>query len=103
MGRAMKRLIVLVFVLAALGGTAWAIGAMLTESAAQRWLEARQNDGWVSHAQTVEVSGFPTQFVTELEGVELADPESGLAWSVGSIQLQQDVWRLDRISAELPG
>lgn len=98
----MKRLLIGTAVVGALGAIAWGGGAMVSERAATRWLDDRQADGWVAEASDISVSGFPLQFVTELRDLELADPETGLAWSVASLEFRQDVLRLDRIEARWP-
>ncbi|GAB5449251.1 DUF2125 domain-containing protein [Gymnodinialimonas sp.] len=98
----MKRLLIGIVAVAALGGIAWGVGAMISQTAATRWLEDRQADGWVAEASDIAVGGFPLQFVTELRDLELADPETGLAWSVASLEFRQDVLRLDRIEARWP-
>ncbi|WP_224813914.1 DUF2125 domain-containing protein [Hasllibacter sp. MH4015] len=98
----MKRLLILIVGLGVLGGIAWGVGAMVTETAATRWLDDRRADGWVAHANDVSVSGFPLDFETEFSGLELADPETGLAWSTSRFRLEQEVFRLDRIAAYWP-
>lgn len=98
----MKRLLIGMAVIGALGGIAWGGGAMVSETAATRWLNDRQTEGWVANVSDVSVSGFPLQFVTELRDLELADPETGLAWSVASLEFRQDILRLDRIEARWP-
>lgn len=98
----MKRFLIGLAVLCAVGVIAWGGGAMVSETAATRWLDDRRSEGWVVNVADVSVSGFPSQFVTELEDLELADPDTGLAWSVASLEFRQDVLRLDRIEARWP-
>ena len=98
----MKRLVILCIVIAALGSVAWGVGAILTQTAAARWLDARADQGWVAFTREITVSGYPLDFTTQFHGVELADPETGLAWSTDRFVLEQDVWRLDRIAAIWP-
>jgi hypothetical protein len=98
----MKRLLTAIVILAALGGIAWGVGAMVTQTAATRWLEDRANEGWVANAEEITVGGFPTQFVTEFQTLNLADPVEGIAWSTDGFRLEQDVHRLDRLRAIWP-
>lgn len=98
----MKRLIILGVVLAVLGGIGWGVGAMVTQTAATRWLEAQSARGWVAHADEVAVQGFPLRFRTVFDALQLADPETGLAVTTPALVLQQDIFRLDRIRADLP-
>lgn len=95
----MKRLLISIVVVGALGGIAWGVAAMVAQTAASRWLDDRQADGWVANVSDVSVSGFPLSIVTEFAGLELADPETGLAWSSPGFRFEQDVYRLDRIAA----
>ncbi len=98
----MKRFVVLIVVLVALGGIAWSVGAMVTQTAATRWLDDRAAEGWVANAGDISVSGFPLQLVTEFQDIDLADPDTGLAWAAPSFRVQQDTLRLDRLRAEWP-
>lgn len=98
----MKRLLIGTAVILALSAIAWGGGAMVSDTAATRWLSDRQAEGWVANTSDVTVSGFPLQFVTELQDLELADPDTGLAWSVASLEFRQDIFRLDRIEARWP-
>ncbi|MEJ6391472.1 DUF2125 domain-containing protein [Gymnodinialimonas ulvae] len=98
----MKRLLILIVVLAGLGGIAWAVAAMTMQTAATRWLDDRQIEGWVVNVADVSVEGFPLTFETDFTDLQLADPETGLAWSTPRFQLAQEVHRLDRITATFP-
>ena len=98
----MKRLVILVIVLAAFGGIAWGVGAMATQTAAERWIDARADEGWVAHAADVRVGGFPMAFETRFTDLELADPATGLAWFAPGFRLYQQVLRLDQLTATWP-
>ncbi|MEX3016432.1 DUF2125 domain-containing protein [Gymnodinialimonas hymeniacidonis] len=98
----MKRLLILIIVLAVLGGIAWAVAAMTMQTAATRWLDDRQVEGWVVNVADVSVEGFPLDFETEFTDIQLADPETGLAWSTPRFRLEQEVFRLDRLAAYFP-
>lgn len=98
----MKRLIVLIVVLGGLGAGAWAIAAMGVETAAKRWLDDGRVEGWIVDASDVSIDGFPLVFATEFTALRLNDPETGLTWSTPRFRLEQDVYRLDRITAIFP-
>ncbi len=98
----MKRLLILIVILAVLGGIAWAVAAMTMQTAATRWLDDRQVEGWVVNVADVSVEGFPLDFETEFTDIQLADPETGLAWSTPRFRLEQTVFRLDRLAAYFP-
>lgn len=97
----MKRLLIGISVVCVLGGIAWGVGAMATQSAASRWLDDRQANGWVAEAETT-VGGFPLAFRTQFAGLELADPATGLAWSAPEFRLEQSLLRLDQLAAFWP-
>lgn len=98
----MKRIFIGIVGAGALGAVAWGGGALVSERAATRWLDDRAAEGWVAEVSDVSVRGFPLRFVTALRDLELADPDTGLAWSVASLEFRQDVFRLDRIEARWP-
>jgi hypothetical protein len=56
----------------------------------------------VVNVADVSVEGFPLDFETEFTDLQLADPETGLAWSTPRFRLAQQVHRLDRITATFP-
>ncbi len=98
----MKRLLILIVILAVLGSIAWAVAAMTMQTAATRWLDDRQIEGWVVNVADVSVEGFPLDFETDFTDIQLADPDTGLAWSTPRFRLEQEVFRLDRITAYFP-
>lgn len=98
----MKRLLIGAIGVAVLGALAWGGGAIVSETATTRWLAERQEEGWVANTSDISVGGFPLRFVTEFSDVELADPDTGVAWSVATLELRQDVLRLDRVQARWP-
>ncbi len=99
----MKRLLIGIVVLVALGIVAWGAVSITTQTATTRWLEARQAEGWVANADNVAVSGFPLAFETRFGALELADPATGLAWTAPEFRLEQAAFRLDRLAAIWPG
>lgn len=83
----MRRLIALVLVLAALWSGYWYIGQRGIETALTTWIDARENEGWVANYSKLNTSGYPNRFDTTITDLELADPETGLAWSVPWFQI----------------
>lgn len=77
----MMRLLWITLILA--GGWAgyWFVGSSGAETAARAWFEARRADGWVAEYAGLRVQGFPNRFDLVLTEPELADPETGLAWT----------------------
>ena len=83
----MRRLLVVILVLAIAWGGYWFLGALALERAMVAWLEDRRGEGWVAETSSVSTRGFPNRFDTTLEGLELADPDTGLAWSAPFFQV----------------
>ena len=76
------RFILLLFGLPALAWSGyWYVGATAKEQVMRAWLEERAAAGWRAEVAELQVGGFPYRFDTELKGVELADPVSGVSWS----------------------
>ena len=46
------------------------------------WFQARRAEGWQADYASISSAGFPARFDTRISGLELADPASGLAWSL---------------------
>lgn len=98
----MKRLLGWMTGIAALAAAAWFGWAMLTERTLQLWLDAREAEGWVVTRQDVAVTGFPLAFETQISGLSLADPATGLAWAAPVFTFRHAAWDLSRIEAIWP-
>jgi hypothetical protein len=98
----MKRLLAGVVIAGVLAVGGWFGWAAVTERAVGGWLDAREAEGWVVTRQDVSVTGFPTEFVTRFIDLTLADPATGLAWSVPSFTIRQAVFDPGRIEAIWP-
>lgn len=82
------RVLIAVVIVAALGWSAvWLVGARAVDRGWERWVAARNQDGWVAFAEDTRTRGYPNRFDTTLTGVELADPETGLAWTAPFLQI----------------
>lgn len=82
----MRKLIVLVLTLSGAYGGYWAIGQSTLERELADWFTERREEGWVAEYTSLETSGFPSLFDTRITGLELADPDSGLAWIAPTFQ-----------------
>lgn len=102
----MRKLTVLMLlaVLAALGwGLFWLAGATATEKALARWFDDRRAEGWVAKASALDTRGFPSRFDTTFEGLELSDPDTGVAWSAPLFQLLSLSYKPTHLIAVWPG
>lgn len=99
----MRKLIVIAVVLAGLWGGYWFIGAQATERAFAGWIADRQTDGWVAEVSDLSTRGFPNRFDTIFTGLELADPDTGLAWSAPEFQILALSYKPHHVIAVWPG
>ncbi|WP_208352523.1 DUF2125 domain-containing protein [Pseudaestuariivita rosea] len=83
----MRGAIRIFIIVAVLYGGYWFVVSTAIEQGANTWLEDRRTEGWVADAD-VQTTGFPLSFNTMLENIQLADPETGLAWTAPSFQFQ---------------
>lgn len=75
------RILLAIVVIAALGWSGyWFIGSRTVEASLRDWLEARQAEGWLVENGEISTIGFPNRFDTTLSDLELADPDTGVAW-----------------------
>jgi hypothetical protein len=98
----MRRLLVILAVLAALFTAYWFTVARSVESGLNAWFAARATEGWVAEATTVHTSGFPARFETVLNDVTLADPGTGVAWTAPRFAFEAAAFRPNRITARWP-
>ncbi len=99
----MARKLVVVILLAALAWSGyWWVGSTAKETALVSWLEERRNAGWVADYQSLDVRGFPNRFDTRIVNLELADPESGWAWSAPEFQVLALSYQPNHIIAVWP-
>ena len=98
----MSRIVFVVFALAALWAGYWVIGSRALETRLTAWLDARRAEGWVAEAGAVTVRGFPNRFDTTIETLTLADPETGVAWSMPFFQILALSYRPNHVIAVWP-
>ncbi len=99
----MRKLIVIIVVLA--GGWAgyWWVGAGAAERGYKAWFDARRAEGWVAEYDDLRVQGFPNRFDMVARGVSLADPETGLAWDADGFQTLTLSYKPNHLIAVWPG
>lgn len=98
------RKIALILVIAALGWSGyWLAGSIALTRAVTGWFEARSAEGWLANLGDVSVSGFPGRFDMRLTRPELADPDTGIAWSAPAFDFTARSASPTRITATWPG
>lgn len=82
------RILLTIVVIAALGWSGyWFVGSRAAERGIETWLDTRQAEGWLVESGEVSTTGFPNRFDTTLTDLELADPETGVAWRAPFLQI----------------
>ncbi len=98
----MRRLIRLVIIALILASAYWAAGTMGLRLGLAGWFEQRRGAGWRAEYATLSTGGWPARFEARISGLELADPGSGLAWSLPSFRFHAPAWRPGKITALWP-
>ncbi len=97
--------VLLAIVVAAVGAyfAWWWVAAGIFERGVTNWLAGRADAGWVAEAEDITVTGFPNRLDMIVNGLDLASPEGGWAWSAGEFQILTLPYRPNHIIAVLPG
>ncbi|MEE2943759.1 MAG: DUF2125 domain-containing protein [Pseudomonadota bacterium] len=83
----MRRLTIIVLV-AALGWFAyWFIAAQAAKTAYEGWFEDRRSEDWQAEYSELHLRGFPNRIDTTFDNIQLADPDTGIAWSAPFFQI----------------
>ncbi len=98
----MRRLLWLPIIVAALFGAFWVATATGVTRGLAAWFDQRRASGWVAEYSALKTGGFPTRFDTRIQGLELADPYSGLAWTAPVFRFTAPVTRPGNITAFWP-
>ena len=97
------RILLGVIVVLGLGWSAyWFVGALAMERAMVDWVADRRADGWQADYTALDTRGFPNRFDTTFRDLQLADPESGLAWTAPFFQILSLSYRPTHVIAVLP-
>lgn len=98
----MRKLTVLVIVAVLAWGTYWVVGSVALDRGLRAWIDDRRGEGWVADYADLRVRGFPNRFDTTFTDLDLADPETGLAWSMPFFQILALSYRPNHIIAVWP-
>lgn len=98
----MRSLLGMVVLLAAVWSGWWLAGARWAEAGLGLWLDARRAEGWLAEAGAVRLAGYPLRFEMTIEGLDLADPETGLSWSAPAFRLEAFGWNPTGVTAIWP-
>lgn len=98
----MQRLIVVVVIAVLAWGGYWVVGSVALDRGLRAWFDDRRGEGWVADYSDLRVLGFPNRFDTTFIDLELADPETGLAWSMPFFQLLALSYKPNHVIAVWP-
>ena len=98
----MRKLLAFVLIAALAWGGYWFIGSSAVERGLTAWFEDRRAAGWIADYSTLNTAGFPSRFDTTITDLELADPNTGVAWSAPLFQILALSYRPNHIIAALP-
>ena len=98
----MRKLIWGVVAVALVGPLWWAVAMWSLSAGLQGWLAERRSEGWQAEITDLQRSGFPSTVAATLEGLALADPETGLALRADTLTVAaRTLWPGD-LSVTLP-
>lgn len=83
----MYRLLVVLVVVALAWSVYWAIASAGARKGIETWFADRQKEGWLAEYDDLSVQGYPYRFDTTFSKVEIADPDTGVAWNAPSFQI----------------
>ena len=98
----MRKLLVLIFALAALWSGYWFVGATAVERGTQVLLDDLRAQGWQVEVADVGTRGFPNRFDTTATQVKLADPLGGFTWTAPFFQVLALSYKPNHVIAALP-
>lgn len=98
----MRFLLILIVAAAALWSGYWFVASSGVKSGFEHWFEARRADGWAADYGELSVGGFPNRIDTSFTALELADPETGLAWEAPFFQVLALSYRPNHVIAIWP-
>ncbi|MBV7377651.1 DUF2125 domain-containing protein [Maritimibacter dapengensis] len=98
------RIIILIMILMLVGwGGFWLVASRGTERVLTGWFEDRRAEGWTASYDSLNTGGFPNRLDTTIEGVVLADPDTGISWQAPVFQNLSLVYRPTEVIAVFPG
>lgn len=98
----MRKLIVLLLLVAGLWSGYWFVGARAIENGAEQWFAGAAAQGLVAEKTGLSVQGFPNRFDLTVEGVKLSDPATGIGWQGSFVKLFAMTWKPWHLIAGLP-
>jgi len=98
----MRRLIVLLVLGAGLWSGYWFAGSTALQRGAETWFADQTARGMTAENTALSVMGYPNRFDMRVEGLRLADPQTGFGWQAPFAEVYSMTWKPWHIIAALP-
>lgn len=98
----MRKLLFLLVLGSVLWSGYWFVGSSALRQGAEQWFADQAAQGMTAEKTSLSVAGFPNRFDLTVEGVRLADPQSGIGWQAPFAQVFAMTWKPWHIIAALP-
>lgn len=98
----MRKLLVLLLILCALWSGYWFAGSSAVRQGAESFFANAAAEGLIAEKTALTVQGFPNRFDLTVEGVNIADPASGIGWQAPFAQVFAMTWKPWHIIAAFP-
>lgn len=98
----MLRLLVLLLAGTGLWSGYWVVGSSVLQQGAEQWFADQTARGMTAKTSSLSVAGFPNRFDMRIEGLVLADPQSGIGWQAPFAEVYAMTWKPWHIIAALP-
>lgn len=98
----MRKLLILLLLGSGLWSGYWFAGSSVIRSGVEDWFASAAAQGIMADKTALSVGGFPNRFDLTVEGIHLADPQSGLGWQAPFAQVFAMTWKPWHIIAALP-
>lgn len=99
----MRKLVGLVVVAGLIWSGLWVAASQAIERGLSSWLSDRAAEGWQAETSAIGVLGYPGTMAVRLEGLALADPDTGLAWIAPEFRFSAPAHAPTRVTAIWPG
>jgi hypothetical protein len=98
----MRKLLFLLILGTLLWSGYWFAGSSALRQGAEQWFSDQTARGMRAEKTALSVAGFPNRFDLTVEGLDLADPASGISWQAPFVQVFAMTWKPWHIIAALP-
>jgi len=98
----MRKLLFLLILGTVIWSGYWFVGSSAVRQGAERWFADQSARGMTAERTDLSVAGFPNRFDLTVEGLKLADPQTGTGWQAPFAQVFAMTWKPWHIIAALP-